>query len=157
MRNWLRRTIGVLALGGGVLGCTIIATTLFSDQPLLSRVLLLLFFPVYAFGIWCGMQMLERHPDAIHTNLLFWAIQVPVLRSSWFSYVFASGALCSVGVQFSPAKLDALWWLGSRFEVTINQPKPFAIGINLLAAAITFILWRQRSVSCRQNRSGENG
>jgi len=42
------------------------------------------FFALYAWGIWCGVQMLESQPAATRSNLKFWAIQVPVLQSSIF-------------------------------------------------------------------------
>lgn len=144
VKNWLRRTLGILALGGGTLGCAAIFTTLFSEQPTSSKVILLVFLPVYIWGAWCGVQMLERHPRAVQANLVFWAIQTPVLQSTAITYVFASGALGGVWIQFSPAKINLLGWLGSRFELSINQQTPLAFGLNLVAAAVCVVLWRVR-------------
>lgn len=144
MQTWLHRTLGILALGGSAVGCTIILTTLLSDQPTSSKVILLLFLPIYIWGVWCGLKMLERHPGAIGANLVFWAIQVPVLQSTAVTYLLSSGMLGGIWFQVSPAKITALGWLGSRFEFSINQPKPLAIGLNFVAAGICTVLWRAR-------------
>jgi len=32
-------------------------------------------------------------------------------------------------------------WIGSRFELYINRPRPLVIGINLVALAIVLTLW----------------
>ena len=144
MQTWLNRTLGILALGGSAIGFTIILTAIISEQPVSSKVSLALFLPVYSWGVWCGVKMLERHPGAIRTNLIFWAIQVPVLQSTAFTYLLSSGVLGGVWLQLSPAKITALGWLGSRFELAINQPKPFAFGLNLVAVAICVVLLRAR-------------
>lgn len=144
MQTWLRRTLGILALGGSAVGCTIILTTLLSEHPIAAKVILALFLPVYAWGAWCGVKMLERDPGAVRTNFLFWAVQTPVFQSTPVTYLLSSGLLGGIWLQLSPAKITALGWLGSRFEFSINQPKPFAVGLNLVAVTICVVLWRAR-------------
>jgi hypothetical protein len=151
MTNWLRRVLGTLALGGSTLGCFIVITTLFTEQTLASRAILLLFFPLYVWGVWCGIQMLERHEDAMRTNSYFWAIQVPIVQSSVFSYAFSSGMLGGAWFQFTPAKINFLGWLGSRFEFGVNQDKPLALGLNFVALAVFLFLWRNRNAAPSNN------
>lgn len=151
MTNWMRRVVGTLALGGSTLGCFIVITTLFTEQALALRAVLLLVLPIYVWGVWCGIQMLERHEDAVRTNLVFWAIQVPIVQSAAFSYALSSGMLGGVWFQFSPAKINFLGWLGSRFEFGINQDKPLALGLNFAALAVCLLLWRYRDSAPSNN------
>jgi hypothetical protein len=144
MKNWQRRTLGCLALGGGAVGLAAIFGVLFTDQPIASKIIVLLSLPLYAWGIWCGVQMLEQHPSALRSNFWFWAIQIPVLQSSVLSYLFSSGLLVGLWLQFAPSNINFLTWVGSRFELTINQPKPLALGFNVVALAISFFIWRLR-------------
>lgn len=144
MKDWQRRVLGSLALGGGAIGLTAIFGALLTDQPTASKILVLLSLPLYAWGIWCGLQMIERHPGALRSNFWFWAIQIPVLQSSMLSYLFSSGVIVGLWTQFDPVKLNFLAWLGSRFEVSINQPRPLALGVNVVALVVTFFIWRLR-------------
>ena len=143
MPDLWRRALGIAALGGGAVGATLIWTMLFNEIPLASKIILALFMPLYVWGIWCGVQMLERHPNATRNNFRFWLIQIPILQSPLLSYMFSAGFLAGVWVQFSPGKINFLTWVGSRFELTINQPKPIAVGVNVVALLICVALWRQ--------------
>jgi hypothetical protein len=144
MKNWQRRTLGCLALGGGAVGLAVIFSALFTEQPIASKIIVLFSSPLYAWGIWCGVQMLEQQPGALCSNFWFWSIQIPILQSSVLSYLFSSGLLIGLWFQFAPLKINFLAWAGSRFEFTINQPKPLALGFNIVALAVSFFIWRLR-------------
>ena len=142
MTDLWRRVLGITALGGGAVGATLIWTMLFSDNQLAAKIIILLFMPFYVWGIWCGVQMLEGHPGAIRNNFWFWLIQIPIVQSPVFGYMFSAGFLAGAWLQLTPAKINFLAWLGSRFELSINQPKPVAFGVNVAALLISAALWR---------------
>ena len=136
--------LGCLALGGGAIGLAAIFSVLLADRPAVAKAIVLLSLPLYAWGMWCGVQMLERHPHALRNNFRFWVIQIPILHSSVLSGLFSSGLSVDVWVQFVPPNINFFAWVGSRFELSINQPKPLALGVNLVALAVVVFLGRLR-------------
>lgn len=142
MSDWIRRTLGMLALGGGFAGLTAYAPALFTDISAGSKILMMLLMPLCAWGVWCGVQMIERHPNAIRNNLRFWIVQVPILYSSVLSYLFSTGLIAGVWVQFSPLKINFLILGGFHSDVVLNEGGPLAIGLNVLALLICMKLWR---------------
>jgi hypothetical protein len=143
MTDLWRRALGIAALGGGAVGATLIWAMFFTETPLVSKIIMALFLPMYVWGIWCGVQLLEQHSSAIRNNFWFWLIQIPILQSPLLGYTFSAGLFGGVWLQFAPAKINFLGWMGSRFELSINQPKPVAIGVNVVALLISVALWRQ--------------
>ena len=72
MKLWQRRTIGILTLGGSFVGVVLAFGELVSsDRPILSRLVVLAFVGLYAWGVWCGAQLLEGADRAIHANRFF--------------------------------------------------------------------------------------
>lgn len=142
MRIWTRRTLGVLALGGGFLGVVMILTQFLSGPSVVSVVISLPFLALYAAGIWAGVTMLEAHPDALQLNKWYWALQVPYLLSAAFSYVFYSGGSIFVGYAAISHKANFQALFGSQYRLNINAQSPTEFGINIFAAAIAFYIWR---------------
>ena len=141
MKRWERRALGLLAAGGGFLGVVLGVSLLVSPGNLLAKLLLLPFIALYAWGVRCGVLMLESDPRAVRSSIWFWALQTPYFMSPVFGYFFASGSL--LYVTYSPAEtsLGALYRLGSQFEYSLLQAdKPLVVGINLFAVAVLCLL-----------------
>lgn len=151
MARWLRRALGILAVGGGGTGVAIGLQAIFSTTSVAAWVVGGIFVCLYGWGIWCGVRMFERGADAAGMNLVFWAIQIPLVQSRFFTYVFTSGFYLSATFQPSNTNFNFRFQLGSQFGVWFMQPgKPFVFGINLFALAIAVLLfryWRRRPPS----------
>ncbi|MFZ0917150.1 MAG: hypothetical protein WAN04_09685, partial [Candidatus Udaeobacter sp.] len=99
MNIWFRRFLVVLTVGGGFLGVTIAAYTLFTGKntPVFGYAMLGLIIGLYAYGIFAGIRLSE---DASHYGhvLFFYALQVPVFSSPILVYRFACGFHATVWV-----------------------------------------------------------
>jgi hypothetical protein len=142
MKDWQRRILGVLALGGSFLGLALGISLAFAPgTSVLARLFCLPFIGLYCWGVWCGLRMIEEPDAALRSNRIFWALQIPYFMSPIAGYFFASGSL--IFVTFRPHDLNfgALWRLGSQFEYSLLQlDKPLTIGINLFALAVVVFL-----------------
>src|SRR5688500_19869003 len=76
-----RRTLGVLALGGGAVGFAAGIALLLSRTNPLEWAFCIAFCTLYAWGIWCGIRLLEGKPGAERANLKFWLVQIPSFGS----------------------------------------------------------------------------
>lgn len=142
MKLWQRRTIGILTLGGSFVGVVLAFGELVSsDRPILSRLVVLAFVGLYAWGVWCGARLLEGADRAIHANRIFWAIQVPYLMSPIAGYFFAAGAVLFLTLQPSRLQFGFSCLFGSKFDMSLLQfDRPFVIGANVFALAIYLFL-----------------
>lgn len=145
MNKLLRRGLGILDLGGSFLGL-VLGLTLFLQHPSLLTILLEIpFLALYCWGVWCGVRTLENHPKALRANLWLWLIQIPFLKSYFFTYWFTSGALLFVTYAPAGENVSFMARVGSEFQYSFLQPQPFQVGANLLAVAICIVLlWRGR-------------
>jgi hypothetical protein len=127
MRVWQWRAIGVLTLGGGFLGLVLALITLPGAGNLLSKSIALVFVGLYAWGVRCGVGMLERSVDTLRKSILFWALQIPYFTSPLLSYNFSSGARATVAWQ--TADPHFLWTLqfGSHFAAMVLRPSAWGI------------------------------
>jgi len=143
MQMWQRRILGVLAIGGGALGIAIGVQVAASAGGVLTWVLITPFLCLYIWGMWCGVCLVENRNDSTRDNLVFWAFQVPLLQSPYFGYFFTSGLFSTITFQPSETKWGFLFWLGSKFEISLMQAgRPLVLGINLFALAIAVFLYR---------------
>lgn len=145
MPRWARRVLGVLALGGGAIGfiATLMAL-LGSDNPVVW-LLLLVFLGIYAFGVVCGIAMLEGHADALRANTAYWAVQVPAISTYAFGYFVSSGGHVTVYFNWVLQKIQVDFLLGSVFRFNLMQePDSRRVGINVFALAIVLFLIRCR-------------
>lgn len=146
MKLWQRRTLGILATGGSTLGMVLSLAQLAHPQWLLAYVFLFAGIAVYAWGVWCGVEMLEGSSAAVRHNRIFWAIQIPVFQSPLLGYTFSSGAYWNIAAQLSPFEINNHWRLGSEYNYSLLQlDKPWLIGVNILALAIFLFLTKQIS------------
>lgn len=153
MRAWQWRLIGVLTLGGSFLGAVASLMIIINGgNNLLSLLIVAVFIGLYAWGVWCGVRILERSVDSLRRGILFWAFQIPYLTSPLLSYQFSSGAQATVAVQSADPALLWTVQVGSHFAATVLRPAAWGIGINLLALAATiFLSLKYRSLSRREN------
>lgn len=147
LNNWQRRGLGILALGGGAVGfassmSAVLQTQVLTANTILPFTLALAFF---AWGIWCGVQMLEGGRQALYRNALFWLAQVPLLQTPVFGYTVFCGAQLQVFAKLSPLQLGFFGsGFGAQFSLNLGQPGArFAIGVNLVALCISFWLMRK--------------
>ncbi|MBJ7575476.1 hypothetical protein [Luteimonas sp. MC1828] len=143
MRLWTRRTLGVLAIGGGALGLAVGVQAAASANGMLSWLVIVPFLCLYLWGIWCGVCLVENREGAARANMFFWAIQMPLVQSPYIGYLFASGFFSTITFQPFGAELGFLFWLGSKFEVSLMQAdKPVVLGVNLFALFVVALLYR---------------
>jgi hypothetical protein len=139
MGIWERRVLGVLALGGAFTGVVLLLATLMQDATWFTRLLLLPVLAFYAWGIVCGIQMLEGSPDAIESNTWYWIVQIPCVVTPLIGGFLTSGASVTIGLQ----SIDPLlFWavnLGTRYKFAVFDGSPITVGVNLLAVAA--VIW----------------
>ena len=143
METWKRRALGILALGGGFLGIVMILTKYISGQAGIGFVVVSIpFLVLYAWGIWCGIAILEDHPDALRLNQWFWAIQIPVFLTPYFSYIFYAGGAIILSWSITNTRFGAIAQFGSQFQLHINNGDETAFGINILAVLVVGFIYR---------------
>lgn len=141
MKPWLRRALGVLALGGSFLGFAIGLEHILGSNPLLTKVAILPFIGLYAWGIWCGIALIEGVPGALRLNRFFWALQIPLISSPIVSYMFASGALLNISFEPALGKINFYVRFGSQYGGSVlNAEQPWGIGINVVALGVFMCL-----------------
>ena len=141
MQKWQWRVLGVLALGGSFTGLAIGISLLITSGSILAKAFTLPFLAMYAWGLLCGLWLLEGREGSIKQNFYFWLTQVPFFMSSVAGYSFASGA--SIYFKFQPdiSKWDFSAHFGSQFVYSFLQGKPLLLGINLFAVAVCVYLY----------------
>jgi hypothetical protein len=140
MKIWQRRLLGILSIGGGGTGFTITLVSALGQRTLMAWVLCAVFLGLFAWGIWCGVRVLEAHPDAVRSLRRFWIAQVPVIATPWVSYTLACGFHATVRLKLAPLAFDANFALGSTFNGSLLQyDPPTQLGVNLFALAI--VIW----------------
>ena len=135
----------MLALGGSFTGLALGFSLLIASGSILAKALTLPFVALYAWGLLCGLWLIEARDGAVKQNFYFWLTQIPHLMSSVAGYIFSSGA--SVYFLFQPeiSRWDFTAHFGSRFEYSLLQGKPLVFGVNLLAVAVcTFLFLAMR-------------
>lgn len=140
MPTWLRRIVGVMTLGGSATGFTVTITQFVgSDFPAFTILVIAAFLLVYAYGVVAGVLVLENHQRMTAYAFPFWAIQAPVLSSSWITYSLFSGAQLNLLITGEPM-VQLVWGAGASFMFVLFQGVPFAIGVNLVAIFVCVAL-----------------
>lgn len=151
MKDWQRRVLGVLALGGGATGLSYMASAALLGQALAASEYLLVAVAgaFFLWGVWCGLQMIEGRPRANFTNAIFWLAQVPLFQTPAVVYSAICGAHLQLFVKLSPVELGFTWGiLGSQVRLGFGQAgQPPVVGLNALALMIACFLFRTSAVS----------
>jgi len=85
MRLWQRRAIGILTLGGGSVGVAAGLTLLLMRSNPIEWLICIGFIALYAWGVWCGVRLLESRPGAERSAMKYWvafAWRLPGVGSS---------------------------------------------------------------------------
>ena len=143
MKLWQRRALGILAVAGGAVGATVGVITLLSTTRVIEWLIYITFSCLYAWGVWCGVKLLEGQPNAERYNRRFWLIQVPALNSPLLGYSMACGFHLTLSLDLTPFKLGAKFNAGSQFNFSLLQwDQPLSLGVNLFALGV--FLWMAR-------------
>ena len=146
MKLWRRRIVGVLTLGGGSIGVTAALPLLLARSNPIEWLFCTGFIVIYAWGVWCGVRLLENRPGAERSAAKYWLIQIPAFGSPILGYFLSNGFHAMVVLQAFPFKIDGNVLLGSTFNYSLMQTgKPWFIGINLFAAVVAWWLTREAS------------
>ena len=106
MQRWQRRTLGILALGGGAIGVAATTEVLVRTSGLGNWLICLPVVALYAWGVVCGLFLLEERPGAERSNLHFWIVQIPMFTSPLATWSLSSGFYAGALLQFEPFKLN---------------------------------------------------
>jgi hypothetical protein len=142
MKTWQRRTLGILALGGGFLGVVMILIQVIAGTMTAGVMLLHLpFVALYAWGTWCGLLLIEGQP-VLRRNRWFWMVQVPYCATPIITYLFYAGVAGLAAFNFSAMRIRGTMVFGSQFQFNVNHPTDWELGINVFALAIALWIWR---------------
>jgi hypothetical protein len=143
MKIWQQRVVGILTLGGGSVGAVAALQLLFTRTNPLEWIFCVAFMGVYAWGIWCGVRLLEGQPGSERSTLKYWLVQIPTFGSPLLGYFLSSGFHTTVSVQLDPIKFNANFLLGSTFRYSLLQSEePWLVGVNVFALVIAWLLAR---------------
>lgn len=147
MHPYVRRLLGILSLGGSFIGFTAALSMLAASPSILEGGIRLVFVLLYALGIWAGLRLIESAAEGIKLSLIFWWTQVPYFMSPAIGYAFFSGANLTPYLRLGDDSTGSgiSWRIGSEFRYAFMSPgEPWLIGINLVAVAAIYVLWRGR-------------
>jgi hypothetical protein len=143
MKPWQRRILGILAVGGGSLGTGISVIALIRATRVIEWLTYIVFSCLYAWGVWCGVKLLEGQPDAEMHNRRFWLIQVPAFSSPLVGYSMFCGFHATLSLDLTPLGFNANFHAGSQFNLSLLQwEQPLSLGVNVFALGI--FLWMAR-------------
>jgi hypothetical protein len=139
MQRWLRWLLIILTVGGGFCGLVLgLPSLLFAARADSHRLIEAgVFAPVYVYALYLGLRLAEGHKP-IGGLVFYFALQIPWIDCSDFSYRFYSGLL--VSLLFAP---DGQRWLaaaGFLNQLIFSPGLPFCVGINIMAVLIVFAL-----------------
>lgn len=144
MNIWLRRTVGVLTLGGSSVGVAAILSQIsISQLHGLNFVFIAVFFAVFIFGIAVGALLIENTDNSVPLALPFWLIQVPILKTAWISYGFYTGAKFDIVLE-SDLTISYVLSGGANFSLYLFPADGTAVGVNVVAIVMGYLLWKHR-------------
>ncbi len=141
MPKWLRRTAGILTLGGGAVGFS---------QGAVNSFIAAMFLALCTAGIVVGVWVLEVDGRGIKWAVPYWVLQVPLFSSSFVSYQFFSGASIYTTLSSDPY-IEFNTLLGFRFNFLLFSETPLlfsetplVVGVNLVALTMSLLFWKHR-------------
>lgn len=148
LNPWLVRTLGVLTLGGSFSGIATLAAQLTSMNSFLVIILMAFILLMYLIGLYVGVRLFEQTSvQVLKENLYFWLLQIPIFMSPIFGYQFNNGMMFNLWLSTSDG-FNFAAALGSTFNFSLMQwHQPWALGVNVVAIAIVFMLQHALSVA----------
>ncbi|GGW76788.1 hypothetical protein [Alteromonas halophila] len=151
---WFVRFIAIVSIGGCFIGLTTIINHLMQPQDIFSYLIFAIFFVVFIVGIAVAVRLIEsRSVAALTDNRNFWAIQIVFFSSPIMAYQLTNGLLINFWITHTDGLQHGLM-IGSAFSLNfLNTNQPWALGINLVALAITGYLQVSLSRFTRHQRN----
>ena len=140
--HWLVRATCVILGAGAVIGFIIGFNAMGEPQsgpPVLCAIAVLIYLAIgaAAAGLWFGEEL------GLQWTRLLLLVQIPVVQSASFSYLFYTGA---VGLLYGGSKFGLHGLLGSSFALSIHRGDAtdggYIVGVNLLAIVMLLVLGR---------------
>jgi hypothetical protein len=159
MNKWLKYTVILLQVGGGLLGLFLIGRTILTEQlTQLSVLVHVSFFFIFSFGIVAGVALIKKPVLGLFLSAMFQAIQVPMILTSTISYNMFCGAMFNI--YWHEAGRGSNFYLGSRYYFYLNSNTPCLFGINIIALILFILLIKEflyeviviKSYQTRQHR-----
>lgn len=137
MRLFIRFTVGLLQLAGGILGVALIAADAFANRSLEPAAII--FVALYSATILAGVALLRNHKLGKMLSIAVQAAQLPRIAAAGCTYHFVAGGaawlmLGTDGVGFSYLLGSAYMWS----PATAGEALPF--GVNIVAAVALSML-----------------
>lgn len=153
---FIRRTVAVFEMIGGLLGVVIILHSLGLQVVLvLSGVVgpvwllvSILFLILYLLCLVAGLLLWKKDARGVILSKLIQALQITQLTTAGFSYQFVAGfgvtlfiASTRLGIEFQLPSLDV---------GRVSQSEPFSLGVNIIALFIFAYLFKGRPKGQKQ-------
>ncbi|OOG40318.1 hypothetical protein [Rhodanobacter sp. C05] len=140
--HWLVRSICVILGAGAVIGIMLGVVAMGAPQfgtRLICAMAVLMYLAIgaAAVGLWFGEDL------GLQWTRLLLFVQIPVIQSTGFTYVFYTGA---TGLLYGGSEFGLRGLLGSSFTLAIHPGATsdvrFIAGANVLAIAMLVVLFR---------------
>jgi hypothetical protein len=158
MPPWFRRLSVVLSIGGGFSGACLTLTSFFTshDGGVWPVVLTLLFSTLFIASIFLGLSALD---GAVRWRLwmLFYAIQIPRLVTSFVGFVFTSGFFA--GATIGDNGLNFGIYVGSEWGISLFAvtKKYDYVGFNAFALVMLCLVLKYRGKTTVTVTAGMGG
>jgi hypothetical protein len=142
MNKWLKNTVILFQVGGGLLGLGLIGRAILTEQLTQSSVVIHAgFFFIFSFGIVAGISLIKNQNMGLLLSTIFQAIQIPTILTSTISYNMFSGAIFNI--YRHETGYGSNFYFGSRYYFNLNSDTPWLFGINVIALILFVLLIRE--------------
>jgi len=146
--TWLRRLLGILALGGGATGIAVTLQVMMLNVGVAAWLMSMPFLAYYAYGVACGLLLIEAGEDSLGANQWYWLLQVPVFQAKLLQFSLSSGLSLYLWCGLDHARIGFNGMVGSAWHFAFLQaPETPLVGFNAVALAAFLTLWRLRRTS----------
>ena len=157
MRKFLSQLLGFIHIFGGALGFMLVivqsATMIFdvaskqgiSHTPIVNSMIIpLLFMVLYALSIRAGTALYRDQPAGYSLSAILQFLQIPIIVTKHFSYLFVVAIGGSLGTIFKGSKtmIDFQWVTNSQYWLKFSTVPIdyFAIYINIIPIFFLILL-----------------
>lgn len=156
MKTWQRRLLGAITIGGGGAGIASVLPSFMNAESFLDWIFCIGFLLLYAWGVWCGIQLIENHAKAARSNFKFWLVQAPLFSTPLLGYFFASGAFFTVWIGLDTWGYSFNLVLGSAFQYSFlnSHFSPF-VGVNIFALLLSGWFYRKAYSGTAESKAND--